>query len=113
MSEYVPGTRDEARNEAAEDRGDFGESPRDQDDIDQFERLERVDEQRWNLANKAHQPRERALEPGPRARHRVGLLHVVPDLFLTDQLHEAADQGVRRAWYWVPGYRILSEHGLQ
>ena len=57
---------------------------------------------------KPAQLRQRALEPGPGPRDGVGLLHVLPDLLLADQLHEAADQRVGGARARIAGDRILA-----
>jgi len=84
-----------------------------ENNVDDFKRLERADEQVWNLFDEAHQAAKGALEPCPAASQSVGLLDVFPDLFLPDQRHEGANQIFRGLGNFFARDGILAKHSGQ
>lgn len=109
----LPGPAEEAAGEVAEDAGDAGEGLHRRQQVADAEAAQRVEEQARQGGGEADQPGQRALEPRPGARHGAALLQVLPDLLLTDQAHEAADQRFGGARYRVAGNRIAPEHGTE
>ena len=104
---------DEAPGKAAENAGQLEEGARHQDDVDQLQRAESLQEQAGNLVDEAAQRAEGAPEPGEGAGNRIGLLHIGPDLFFADELHEFAQQADRVLGYRFAGDRIAPHDGAQ
>ena len=64
----------------------------------------------------ATKPIRAAIAPWNQAQARasaLAFLHVLPDLLLADQLHEAADQRLGGARDRLAGDRVLAEDGFQ
>ena len=104
---------DEIRRDVDEDGADLDEGARDGHDVDEGQRLNGGDDLLRDGLNHGHQTAECVLEPGIGTRDGVALLDVLPDLFLADQLHEAAEQRFGGARHGFAGHRILAEDGAQ
>ena len=114
VPDCVPAQLMNCATKPAEDARSLAKARGEQDDVDDLQRLERRHEQRRDLLRRI--PSAPASAPWNQAQargDRVGLLDVLPDLLLADQLHEAADQGLGGARTASPVIGILAEDRLR